>query len=262
MLAIIKIFLKMKEQYIKTEMEYTANFWMMLLSGVVTRIVSMAAPFVIYSNIPDIAGWKRDEIYLIMSFLFIAEGLCSVLFQGIWEMPGMVFHGRFDCILSRPVSPLFQVLSYGMGLQGISVFLTGAVCLPLFLGRLELLSVRSAFMSLFYIVCGTVLCMSIYLLGNSVVFWFDAGGKTALPFTMSSIGQYARYPLALYPKAVRILLLFLIPYGFICVVPVEILRGSVSFLWCVLPAVVSLGFFLLARAVFYRGIRHYESMGM
>ena len=113
----IRIFLGMKAQYIKTEMEYAANFWMMILSGVLSRVVSMAAPFVIYSNIPDIAGWKKDEIYLILSFLFIAEGLCSVLFEGIWQMPGMVFAGEFDCILSRPVSPLFQVLSYGMGLH-------------------------------------------------------------------------------------------------------------------------------------------------
>lgn len=125
----IRIFLSLKSQYIKTEMEYTANFWMMLLAGVLTRVVSMAAPFVIYSNLPDIAGWKKDEVYLILSFLFIAEGLCSVLFEGIWHIPEMVFSGRFDCVLSRPVSPLYQVLSYGIGLQGISVFLEGrSVC--------------------------------------------------------------------------------------------------------------------------------------
>lgn len=258
----LKIFLGMKAQYIKTEMEYSANFWMMLLSGVLTRVVSMAAPFVIYSNLPHIAGWKRDEIYLILSFLFIAEGLCSVLFEGIWQMPGMVFEGKFDCILSRPVSPLFQVLSYGMGLQGISVLLVGALSLPVFLKKLGLLHLRGAVMSLFFVLCGTLLCMSIYLLGNSVVFWFDAGGKTALPYTLSQLGQYARYPLEIYPGVMRFLLLFLVPYGFICVVPVEILRGSASLLWGCGAAGVSVGFFLLARAVFYRGIRHYESVGM
>lgn len=258
----IKIFLALKAQYIKTEMEYTANFWMMLLSGVLTRMVSMAAPFVIYSNIPDIAGWEKDEIYLILSFLFIAEGLCSVLFEGIWQIPAMVFDGKFDSILSRPVSPLFQVLSYGMGLQGISVFLVGAVSMPVFLSRLEIWNLRGVLMSLFLILCGTLLCMSIYLLGNSVVFWFDSGGRTTVPYTLTEIGQYARYPLEIYPGVVRFLLLFLVPYGFICVVPVEILRGSLSCLWCSGVAGVSLGFFLLARAVFYRGIRQYESVGM
>ena len=74
-------------------------------------------------------------------------------------MPGMVFAGEFDCILSRPVSPLFQVLSYGMGLQGISVFLVGAVSMPVFLRRLGLLHPWGVAMSLFLILCGTVLCM-------------------------------------------------------------------------------------------------------
>lgn len=258
----IKIFLALKSQYIKTEMEYTANFWMMFLSGVLTRVVSMAAPFVIYSNIPDIAGWKKDEIYLILSFLFIAEGLCSVLFEGIWHIPNMVFSGQFDCVLSRPVSPLYQVLSYGMGLQGISVFLVGAVSLPVFLRRLGLWSLPGAAMSLFLLLCGTLLCMSFYLLGNSAVFWFDLGGSTTLPYTLTEIGQYARYPLEIYPGIVRLLLLFVVPYGFICVVPVEILRGSLSWPWCFGVAGVSAGFFLLARAVFYKGIGHYESVGM
>lgn len=44
----IQIFLKMKEQYIKTEMEYPLNFWLMLLSGVVTRFFGMLVPFIIW----------------------------------------------------------------------------------------------------------------------------------------------------------------------------------------------------------------------
>ena len=92
----IRIFLSMKAQYIKTEMEYAANFWMMLLSGVLSRVVSMAAPFVIYSNIPDIAGWQKDEIYLILSCVFIWGGGCSGRLGGVWQIAGRVVSGGFD----------------------------------------------------------------------------------------------------------------------------------------------------------------------
>jgi ABC-2 type transport system permease protein len=85
----------------------------------------MAVPFIIFSNIPDIAGWKNNEVYLIMSFMFSADGLCSILFDGIWKIPELVFTGEFDSYLSRPVSPLYQVISFGLGLQGIGVFLFG-----------------------------------------------------------------------------------------------------------------------------------------
>jgi len=257
-----KIFMKLKEQYIKTEMEYTFNFWMMLISGILTKVLSMAVPFVIYSNIPDIAGWKRDEIFLIMSFLFIAEGNCSVLFQGIWEIPEMVFDGKFDAVLSRPVSPLFQVLSYGMGLQGISSVGVGTVSLFVLLVRLDMLNVRTVLLSLFFIVCGTLLCMSVYLIGNCTAFWYDSGGRTTIPYVVTSIGQYARYPVQIYPEAIRLLLLFVIPYAFICVVPVQILKGEHQLLFGIAITGISTVFFFLARFVFNKGIRRYESMGM
>lgn len=258
----IRIFMKMKEQYIKTEMEYTFNFWMMLVSGILTKVLSMAVPFVIYSNIPDIAGWKRDEIFLIMSFLFIAEGNCSVFFQGIWDIPAMIFDGQFDAVLSRPVSPLFQVLSYGMGLQGISSLGVGTVSLFVLLARLDMLSVKTILMSLFFVVCGTILCMSVYLIGNCTAFWYDSGGRTTIPYVAASVGQYAKYPVQIYPGAVRFVLSFVIPYAFICVVPVQILRGEHQLLFAAAMFGISAAFFLLARLVFERGIRHYESMGM
>lgn len=144
----IQIFLKMKEQYIKTEMEYPLNFWLMLLSGVVTRFFGMLVPFIICSNIKTIAGWKQEEIYLIMSFLYLSEGLCSVLFEGIWQLPSMVFNGNFDTILSRPVSPFYQVLCGGMGLHGIGVVLFGFISLNYSLIRLGIFRPASMLMCL------------------------------------------------------------------------------------------------------------------
>lgn len=257
-----KIYLKMKEQYIKTEMEYAFNFWMMLISGVLMRILAMAVPFVIYSNIPDIAGWKKDEIYLIMALLSISDGACSVFFEGIWKIPEMVFHGEMDHVLSRPVSPLFQILSYGLGLQGLAVLSFGMVMMLVSLLRLGRFTPAALILCLFFVMCGTVICMSIYLIGNSLVFWFDAGGKTSVPYAITKMGDYAKYPAEIYPGPMRFILLFVIPFAFIGEVPVRILRGEHIWLYGGGLLAVSLVSLLLSRAFFYRGIRKYESMGM
>ena len=258
----IRIFLKMKEQYIKTEMEYPFNFWMMLLAGVVTRFVGMAVPFVICQNIPVIAGWKEEEVYLILAFLFIAEGTCSIVFEGSWKIPEMVFTGQLDNILSRPISPLYQVLSYGIGLQGIGVLAVGIVSLCYFLRKLGKWNAGTIILSLFLIVCGVLICMSIQLISNSLVFWYDSGGRTSVPYAIQNIGQYARYPLSIYPSVVQGMLLFLLPYGCIGVVPAMIMKGEHVVEYCIFMAVVSIVFLLLGRGVFYRGIRRYESVGM
>ncbi len=258
----IKIFLKMKEQYIKTEMEYPLNFWMMLIAGVVTRLVTMAVPFAIYWNIPEIAGWKEEEIYLILAFLFIAEGTCSVFFEGAWKIPEMVFSGQFDNILCRPVSPLYQVLSYGMGLQGIGVVFVGVTGLCYFLIKLGKWNAGTILLSIFLILCGVMICMSIYLISNSLIFWFDSGGRTSVAYAIQSVGQYARYPLSIYPRGVQFVLLLILPFGCISVIPVLIIKGEHIVEYSLLMVVISVVFLMLGRFVFYRGIRRYESVGM
>ena len=258
----IRIFLKMKEQYIKTEMEYPFNFWMMLIARVVTRFVGMAVPFVIYQNMPAIAGWQEEEIYLILAFLFIAEGTCSIIFEGSWKIPEMVFTGQMDSILSRPISPLYQVLSYGIGLQGIGVWLVGVISLCYFLIKLGKWNIGTIALSLFLIVCGVTICMSIQLISNSLVFWYDSGGRTSVPYAIQSAGQYARYPLSIYPAIIQGILLFLLPFGCVGVVPALIIKGKHAVEYSLLMVVVSVVFLLFGRFVFYRGVRRYESVGM
>lgn len=258
----VKIFLKMKEQYIKTEMEYPFNFWMMLIAGVITRMAAMAVPFVIYQNMPGIAGWKEEEIYLILAFLFIAEGTCSIVFEGTWKISEMVFSGQFDSILSRPISPLYQVLSYGIGLQGIGVWLVGVISLCYFLIKLGKWNIGTIVLSLFLIVCGVTICMSIQLISNSLVFWCDSGGRTNVAYAIQSAGQYARYPLSIYPSIIQGILLLLLPFGCVGVVPALVIKGEHAVECSLLMVVVSVVFLLLGRFVFYRGVRRYESVGM
>ena len=247
MFEVIKIYLKMKEQYIKTEMEYTFNFWMMLISGVLTRLLAMAVPFVIYGSLPDIAGWKENEIYLIMALLSVSDGACSVFFEGIWRIPEMVFHGELDNVLARPISPLFQILSYGLGLQGLAVLSFGIVMMFVCIASLGRFNPGTLALCALFVVCGTAICMSIYLIGN---------------YAIVKLGDYAKYPAGIYPLFVRFILMFLIPFSFIGEIPVRILRGESTLMYGAGLVAVSAVFVAASRAFFYRGIRKYESMGM
>lgn len=257
-----RIFMKMKEQYIKTEMEYPFNFWMMMIAGVVTRIVGIAVPFVIYSNIPSIGGWEKEEIYVIMAFLYIADGLCSILFEGIWMLPEMVFHGQFDMILSRPVSPLFQVLANGMGLQGIANAISGIMIMIVSLDALNKLTMFHILLSLLFIICGTVILMSVSLIGNSIIFWFDSGGRSSVAYAMLNVGNFAKYPTVIYPKVIRFILLFIIPFTFIGEIPAKVIMGKSNYFSIIAIIGISILFFVFARFVFYKGISKYESVGM
>lgn len=261
-MRVLRIYFSFKAQYLKTAMEYKLNFWLMIISGVLMRTLMLAVPYVLFRNMPTIAGFSEGEVYLMAALMFISEGMCNVFFDGIWYIQGMVFGGEFDNVLIRPVSPLFQVLSRELGLHGIGIIVLGIVSIVLSANSMGWLSLGNILLCILFVLCGTVIRASTYLLYSCIIFWQPTGTRSSFTYTAYGIGEYARYPLDIYPGWVRFILLTIIPFGFIGYVPVLLMRGEQVALWAVLLAAMAVVLPLLARQVFYRGIRKYESMGM
>ena len=258
----LKIYWMLKAQYLKTAMEYRFNFWLMAVAGFLMRTLMMGVAFVLYRNVPSIAGFSEGQVYLIMSFMFITEGMSNIFFDGIWYIPRLVFSGELDVMLSRPVSPLYQIFSHEVGLQGVGVLGIGFLGLFLALHTLGALTIPALLLCALFIICGTAVRISSYLIGASNVFWLKAGGQLNVPYTMYSVGEYAKYPVRVYPIFMQVILFGLIPYAFIGFVPCLVLSGERTLWYTLLTIAVSAIYFLIARAVFYKGISKYESMGM
>ena len=251
-----------KVQYLKTAFEYTFNFWLMFFAGIVMRTLILAVPYVLYRNMPSIAGWREAEVYFIMSLVFISEGCSNLFFDGVWDVPAMVFRGEFDVILSRPVSPLFQVIAHGFGLQGIGGMTVGIASLVISMLSLGWLKPSKIIVCLLLIICGALLRFSANLVAACHIFWLNVGPGSNIMFSVHSVGEYAKYPLDIYPAWLRAILLTILPYGFIGFVPAVILRGERMTALFVATVTFAALFFLFARTVFYRSIKKYESMGM
>jgi ABC-2 type transport system permease protein len=246
----LKMYWTIKAQYLKTAMEYRFNFWMMAASGFLMRGLLLGVAFVLYRNVPQIAGFTEGQVYLIMSFMFITEGMSNIFFDGIWYITRLVFNGELDVMLCRPVSPFFQVISHEVGLQGVGVLAIGFLSLFMALASLHLLTIPALLLCLLFIVCGTAVRISSYLIGESFIFWLKSGGQMNIPYTLYSIGEYAKYPVSVYPVWMQAVLFGVIPYAFIGYVPCLALGGEHMLLYGLLTVAASGSYFLLARAMF------------
>jgi ABC-2 type transport system permease protein len=256
----IQVFLRFKALAIRVALEYRANFWLMVGSGILMRGVFILIVMVIYHNIPAVAGWKEAEMFLIIGLLLSAEGISNVFCDGPWHLGEHIYRGTLDVMLARPISPLFQVLCYGMGLQGFGIFPLGlgiSVWSMAALGYLTPLYIACALIA---VICGVVLRVASTFLFASTLFYFK-GANLNIPFLAHTIGEFGRYPVSIYPFWMRIILLYIIPTGFIGYIPALIMRESRPLMILVIPAMTAV-YALAVRFVFYRGIRHYESMGM
>ncbi|EYB66459.1 MULTISPECIES: ABC-2 family transporter protein [Deinococcus] len=94
----------------------------------------------------------------------------------------------------------------------------------------------------------------------STTFWTQERGIGLFPLFYNTI-NFSRYPLTVYPAAVRFVLTFVLPYAFIAFYPAAgLLRGAYALLgWLTLP--VGLAVFALGLLVWQRGTARYEGAG-
>ncbi|MBN2086202.1 MAG: ABC-2 family transporter protein [Anaerolineales bacterium] len=256
------LFSRFLAQNIKIKLEYKADFIIMLFSGSVLQLLGVMFLGVLYSRIPPIQGWTMWEIVLILASIFFTEGVVSFAFEGMWRIVRLINLGDMDRFLLRPVSPILQILTYDIGAHGIGNMITGVILCVIALSRTEILWTWDRILYLpVLIVSAAAIRTAISFAANCSGFWLTSF-YNAFPLMVHQMADFAKYPTTLFTEPIQFFITVVLPYAFIGYIPAVYLFhkqpwGAAAWLaplvavWCV----------LIARAVFYRGLRRYDSPG-
>jgi ABC-2 type transport system permease protein len=256
------LFSRFLAQNIKIKLEYKADFIIMLFTGSMLQLLGVLFLGVLFSKIPPIQGWTMWEIVLILASIFFTEGVVSFAFEGMWRTVRLINLGDLDRILLRPISPILQILTYDLGIHGIGNMITGAVLFAAALGRTRILwtADRILFVPVL-VVSAAAIRTAISFAANCSGFWLTSF-YNAFPMMVHQMADFAKYPSTLFTEPIRFLVTVVLPYAFIGYVPAVYLFNKEP--WGVLawlvPA-VALWCVVVARSVFYRGLRRYDSPG-
>jgi ABC-2 type transport system permease protein len=207
----------------------------------------------LFNRLPNLQGWDLSgvmTIYGIVGFGFgIGNGICGNAFL----VARIIVSGDLDYYLALPADPLVHLLvsrtslsAWGDLLFGLLVFLISApgrwLSLPLFL----VLGLISA-----------LILVAFSVLVGSLAFWVGNADNLAAQ-ALNAIITFSLYPAEIFPGVIRVLLYTLIPSAFVGSLPARLL---LDFDWGQLAVllVVTAGFVLAARWVFWWGLRRYES---
>jgi ABC-2 type transport system permease protein len=221
---------------------------------------------VLLLRFPGLGGWRQGDVLLIASMRLVSHSLYVACFSNIAFLSMTVQEGRMDGFLLRPMPVYRQVLLSRFQVNSFGDLLAGAGIFVLALFRLDLgwTPVKAV-----YVVCGIV--------GGTLI---EAGVQTLLAiaalrftglFTWTSwvdqtISTFGNYPLNVLPSPAKDALTFVFPVAFIAYLPAAIVTGHAATtglpLWLTAAApVIGLGFFLLAKGIWYRSLRLYQSVG-
>jgi len=257
----IYIYGRLISQQLKAILEYRSDFWITMAAGALSQTLGFVFLWVLYKNIPVISGWQLWEIVLLYAMIYFTEGVGSALFDGIWIIGALVNKGEFDRFLIRPIAPLTQVFGSQVGMNGYGNLIMGVVLIIEALVHLHIeWSLGKAVFTLLLVASAIVIRMSINLTANSVSFWIKSNNNS-LAFMTHTVGDLAKYPLEVFPLAVKALICVAVPYAFISYFPVSYVLGKGWWMVGLFTPLAAALCMAVAAAVFYRGLGTYESTG-
>jgi len=248
-------------QRLKVLMEYRMNFFIGAFSTVLVQGAGLAMVLVVMSQVPDINGWTLNEILLIYGLLTLSKSINHMFADNLWTIGrNYIRTGGFDRFLVRPIDPLFHLLADRFCHDGIGYFVVG---LTLITHAVIALSIPITFLNILYLIVaslsGGLIFVALNLITAVSSFWV----VESIPVTRSvfEMHEFAKFPLTIYPKAIDVLLTWLIPYGFASFYPASYLLGREigPLAWLGLPIAIVLLFLGYRFWVF--GLRHYTSTG-
>ncbi|MCI6498825.1 ABC transporter permease [Lachnospiraceae bacterium HCP1S3_C3] len=258
-LRLYKTFVK---QYFKQLMEYRVDFLTGAMSFLVNQITNILFISIIFSNIPNLAGWSYNEIIFIYGFSLLPKGIDHFTTDNLWKVAYFIVRkGDFDKYLTRPINPLVHVIIENFQFDALGEFITGIVLVVYASVKMSLrLTFVNMLLFIIAVIFGTFIFTSIKIACAAIAFWVKRSGSILQVFYMSS--DFARYPVTIYNKAVRYIISYIVPFAFTSFYPASyFLRGG-NALYCIGGTVaISMIFMVISVWIWNRGISAYESAG-
>lgn len=248
-------------QRFKILMEYRVNFLIGATSTVFVQGAGLLTIWVVMRQIPSLNGWSLEEVLLIYGLVTLAKSINHMFADNLWTIGQQYIRtGNFDRFLVRPIDPLFHLLADRFCHDGIGNFLVGLV---LVIGAGGPLGVFDAPIKIVYlvvaVVSGGVIFIALNLITCVSAFWLM--DSVPLMRTVFDNHMFAQYPLTIYPRAVNVILTWLIPYAFTSFYPATFLLGRDTSLVVWLGPLVAAGLLFLGYQLWQLGLRHYAGTG-
>lgn len=259
---LVYIYFRCLGQQMKAILAYEADFVVMLFSAVIVQIAGFLFIWTIFQRIPNINGWTMWQVVMMYALVFVTEGVGSLFFEGTWRLSELVYNGKFDQILVRPVSPIVQVLAGAVGFNGLGNIVTGLVLIVIGIVNTPVQWTPGRLLMLVILIASAATIRVAINLGSAAsAFWIKAPWSM-VPMFVHQLGEFAKYPITIYSVAVQALIVIAVPFAFVSFFPTAFIFGVDA--WSIqgfLTPLVAIYSVLMAVWLFNVGLRRYESTG-
>jgi ABC-2 type transport system permease protein len=249
-----------------TTLEYRANFLLWFGFTFVYHGSAVAALWIMLNNFPSMQGWDFRDMAFLYGLWMVAHALNATFFSTVDQIPEWIHDGEFDRFLVRPLDALYQVITTpGQVFPDELLLALAFLTVATIAGHLAVTPLFIVLVAL-VVAGGALIDLSINLLISTAAFWFvqvDALRWIALQLEQ----EFTRYPLTIYSRGVRLLLAFVIPFGFMNFFPATYFLhktsnglGLPTAIGALTP-LIGIVFLAVAYTFWRAGLQRYQGVG-
>lgn len=253
---------------LKSKLEYRFNFIMEILINFFTYIIDFAMIWVLMQNFNLIIGWNYYQLVFIYNMNLFSYGVaCLFFYIPFRSLETMVKDGSFELLLVRPISPFFHLLLKQNYLGFLSHIILGIIMFIVCFQNLEIVWRIKNIVFFVIALLGAILIQSAIMIftGSLSVKYIRA--NSLMNVLIYDIRSFIQYPINIYPKSIRFLVTFVIPYAFVNYYPAQYLFnfqfGSVYISYGVSICGLLIGVLLFGSSImfFNHMINVYQGVG-
>lgn len=243
---------------ILNEMAHKVNFILRFLSDSIYFVVYYIFYTVIFSYVPNINGWGKYEVLLLMgTFHIVVSFFLGVYFPNLVQIPGLVKSGQLDSYLLKPVNT--QLLASTRSIDGgslVNIALGSGIIINSVVKINLDLTIPQVLLFCLFIMAGSFIMYNVLFILLSTVFWLQ-DSSWSIGFFMT-FNSFADKPVTIYRGVVYRFLVFIFPIGLVANIPASILLEKADTNLQVWMLVSALVLFLISKMVWSRGLKLYE----
>lgn len=245
----------------KTSIEYMNDFFVIVLDFFSVVVSSILFWKILLLNYVTLEIWDIESLILLSIFGISSFSMCEI-FAGTWQISEKIINGRIDMYLCKPINVKIALFLEDMQLEEFFKGIINFTVLMIwyFLSFKRNIHFYNFILSIFSMIIGIFLVSMIRAILSCLSFWVENTNAFDFLIHMEDLG-FEKYPLTIFNKTIKLLLITIIPIAFVSSIPVMILLNMLSniFLWLGLELLFLIFLIIILNFEWRLGIKKYES---
>lgn len=261
----VDIYWYMVKASVRAQLQYRYAFFMNILGWMMHYTGMAVTMWVLLYSFQALNGWIYWELIFLFALSVLSWSICLIFFFHFRTLDQYIVKGTFDRFLVRPIHPFFHFMAMKFDIGALGQLLFSICAFILAYSRLDLSWTEWQWVVfLGAVIGGAFIQGGILVLISAIAFWTTRSERVfwVLMFPFRNV---INYPLSIFPRALQMVITFILPFAFVNYLPALILLNKIdpifqSF-WGSLSIVVGIIFFWVAFQVWLKGLNRYNSTG-